>query len=94
VRVQCARLLHNAEGKNDVREAHLTRALGHGRFDAGAKMTDKRRAMESNRMQLGNYTSTFRYTRNRLLLPLNVKDPSGSWKTEDAMSNRTRGTMH
>lgn len=32
-----------AKRKSSAREAHLTGALGHGRFDAGAKMTDKRR---------------------------------------------------
>lgn len=33
--------------KSSAREAHLTGALGHGRFDAGAKMTDKRREWRS-----------------------------------------------
>lgn len=41
-----------ARRKSSAREAHLTGALGHGRFDAGAKMTDKRVASgESNRVR-------------------------------------------
>lgn len=44
-RTQCARSL--VRRKNSAREAHLTGALGHGRFDAEAKMTDKRREWRS-----------------------------------------------
>jgi len=38
-------LVRTAKRKSSAREAHLTGALGHGRFDAGAKMTDKRRGL-------------------------------------------------
>lgn len=48
---QCAQLLARiARRKSNAREAHLTGALGHGRFDAGAKMTDKRRVAKSSRV--------------------------------------------
>lgn len=46
-----------------TREAHLTGALGHGRFDAGAKMSiDKCNGPSSPSLaveQLGNYALTF-----------------------------------
>src|SRR5580765_2463848 len=45
---QCTQSLARiARRKSSAREAHLTGALGHGRFDAGAKMTDKRREWRS-----------------------------------------------
>jgi len=39
-----------SEEKKQCSRGDLTRALGHGRFDAGAKMTDKRRVAKSSRV--------------------------------------------
>jgi len=70
------------------REAHLTGALGHGRFDAGAKMTDKRNGPSGPSLaavQLGNYASAFCHAENSNpdyhSLSRNVKDFSGSRKS-------------
>jgi len=70
------------------REAHLTGALGHGRFDAGAKMTDKRNGPSGPSLaavQLGNYASAFCHAENSNpdyhSLSRNVKDFSASRKS-------------
>lgn len=38
---------YSEKRKSSAREAYLTGPLGHGRFDAGVKMTDKRREWRS-----------------------------------------------
>lgn len=76
----------SAKRKSSAREAHLTGALGHGRFYAGAKMTDKRRAAKS-RMQLGNYAPAFRRSNPADDYVCEMSRISSAF-SEDAMNSR------
>lgn len=84
---------YSEERKSSAREAHLTGALGHGRFDAGVKMTDKRREWRS--LVVCSWEIMHRLSREPhesrwIMLSRNVKDLSGS---QNAMSNRSKSNL-